>query len=516
MRLFVASIIAVATLLSTGCTREKSINISKWEIFESEIRNEKQYADPLRDVDLLLHVIKPDGSAFSHFGFYDGGNRWKFRIMPDMQGKWQYSAVFSDSSECISGSFTCVNSDKNGPLAVLNDNPYWFGYKNNPSKQVRSFHVGDRFFASNFPDADRTRFLNWIENQGYNMLSVASHYLNRQQPGRGEGWDTPVLWPLDPAEFDKLEFILADLDKRDIYVYPFAGFFGRTAEWPTDHKEQELYIRYTMARLAPFRNIILNVAGPEPILKPEEYQNGNMNREDINRIARLIKKYDPYGHPLSVHNRTSNEKKEPEMDPFIFESWGDYSTLQGSKSANPQAAYKFITSSRKVIKPVFAQEVLWYGNMYHNDLDTTALRKKAIALIMAGSFINFGDMNGNSSSGFSGCLNPDSASTDAHRVINRVWDTFDKLPFYRLSPRPGLAEGAFCLSDGTGNHLFYTHDGKSFTINIQLPVSAKWINPRKPYYSEPKTIKIAARNISPPTADDWLLWVESEKQARGF
>jgi hypothetical protein len=499
-------------LLTEACSETWQARVPKWGVYESHITSATGYDDPIRDVDLILRVTRPDGTSFSHYGFYAGGNKWIFRVMPDMEGEWQYVVAFSDSSKTASGKFLCKKSDKAGPLTVYEENPLWSVHKDSPNKQIRSFHTGDRFFASNFSAADRKRFLDWIEKRGYNLLSVASHYLNRQQEGRGKGWETPRLWPLNPGEYGKLESIMADLEKRNIYVYPFAGFFGRAAEWPTSAEDQELYIKYTLARLASFRNIILNVAGPEPLYLPEDYQNGNMRKEDIGRIALLIKKYDPYGHILSVHNKTNNKENKPEMDPFIFEEWEDYATLQGAKSKNYQNIYDFIISSRKVIKPAFAQEVLWYGNMYHTGLDTGSVRKKAITLLMAGAFINFGDMNGNSSSGFSGSLDPDSANSEIHDILHNVWDIFDSLPFEDLAPAPWLAEGAFCLSDGKAKTLFYSPDGKPFRINIPVPLRGQWINPRS---KQRITADIAGNNsgkATPPDTNDWLLFVE-ESQA---
>jgi hypothetical protein len=40
---------------------------------------------------------------------------------------------------------------------------------------IRSFHVGDRFFAKNWSEAERQAFLDWAQGQGYNTLSIASH-----------------------------------------------------------------------------------------------------------------------------------------------------------------------------------------------------------------------------------------------------------------------------------------------------------------------------------------------------
>ena len=80
----------------------------------------------------------------------------------------------------------------------------WFGFQGGAAVTLRGLHIGDRFFAGNWDDANnatggnpRARFLDWVQRQGYNTLSVASHYLNRSSKGRGEGWDTPALWPLN-------------------------------------------------------------------------------------------------------------------------------------------------------------------------------------------------------------------------------------------------------------------------------------------------------------------------------
>lgn len=493
----------ILCVLLVAC--KKLTVVPQWGIYENEIRSEKDYQDPFRDVDLLVKVIRPDSSVFNHYGFFDGENTWRFRIMPDMEGRWKYRAVFSDSSKVIDGEFICIKSGKSGPLAPLAENPVWTVFTGSKQAMVRSFHTGDRLFASNFSDSLRNEFLDWLGEQGYNMISVGSHYLNRRQPGRGEGWKTPELWPLDTEEYGRMEAILLNLEKRNIYVHPFAGFFGRAAEWPVDHAEQELFIKYTLARLSSFRNIILNVGGPEPLLKPKEYQDGNMTAEDINRVAMLIKKYDPYNHMLSVHNRTGNEKGDYERDPFIFEPWEDYSTLQGGKSTDLNDVYNFIVQSRKAVKPVFAHEVMWYGNMYHEGLNTESLGRKTVTLLMAGAFINFGDMNGNSSSGFSGCLDPDSANVEAHRIFHTVIDIVEKLPYHELTPFPEMSDGAFCLSNGKGKNLFYAPDGKSFIVNIKIPSKGRWINPRS---GEEKNTEITEKSITPPDNAGWLLWVD--------
>src|SRR5207247_273148 len=113
----------------------------------------------------------------------------------------------------VSGTFECVAGDIPGMITKDETNPLWFGFSDGGHFLIRSFHVGDRFFATNWPSASRTAFLDWAQAQGYNTLSIASHYLNRTTYGRGLGWNTPDLWnasthSLQAAEYQILESML--------------------------------------------------------------------------------------------------------------------------------------------------------------------------------------------------------------------------------------------------------------------------------------------------------------------
>src|SRR4029078_2001520 len=116
--------------------------------------------------------------------------------------------------------------------------------------------------------------------------------------GRGLGWNTPDLWDgprrtLVPSEYRYLESMVDDLAARRIVVFPFAGFFGKSSDFPIDHADQELYVRYTLARFGPYWNVLLAVAGPEPLLSIDtaEYRNA-MGITDIGRLGTVIQTHD--------------------------------------------------------------------------------------------------------------------------------------------------------------------------------------------------------------------------------
>lgn len=355
-----AVLICSALLCSAAAAADAPPRVRLWDRFEASISNRKAYRDPYRDVQLLVTYRKPNGAAVQFWGFYDGDNTWRIRFMPDATGKWQYQARFSDGQPGVRGSFEVTESDLPGMISQYVPNPIWFGFKGGKRALIRSFHVGDRFFARNWDDPanpsdgeKRRHFLDWFQQQGYDTISIASHYLNRTVEGRGKDWNTPDLWPLNAAEFRSMELVLDDLRRRRILVYPFAGFFGKESDFPRDPAEQELYIRYTLARLAPYWNLLFLVGGPEPLLK----RNPHLSFEEVNRLGTLIQKLDPFGHLLSVHNPTGD-------DPFKDQPWLSYGVLQGPKTLDPAVLSRGLLANHHPSKPLFAQETLWPGNTF--------------------------------------------------------------------------------------------------------------------------------------------------------
>ena len=446
--------------------------IARWALFEGTLAHPAPPPDPLRDVELRTEFTGPDGTVTRFWGYYEGGAAWRFRFSPDQIGLWRYAARFSDGAAEVSGEFACTASDLPGPLVRWRENPTWFATAAGGPAVVRSLHVGDRFFAENLEAATRTRFLDWAQAQGYNLLSIASHYLNRDSPGRGRGWATPRLWNAEarrvrPDEYARAEAVLDELRSRRLYVHPFAGFIGRHSESPADASDRELYVRYTLARFAPYWNVLLNVAGPEPLWKPEGYGN-RMPFGEVSRLGELIHRLDPFSRLLSVHNASGD-------DPFRFSSWASYSTLQGGpaeKGADLAALHNFLFRNHTGDRPVYAHEVLWPGNSLHGGLTPDQVRRKALVILFAAATINFADMNGDSSTGYSGTLDPAERRSERHAAVKSAWDFFARVPFGRLRPTWDVVKRGVCLADGEREYWVYLPEGG--TTEFPSPFPAGW------------------------------------------
>lgn len=477
--------------------------IGRWDQFECAITNTTMYQDPYRDVTLKAVFVRPDGNEVAFWGFYDGGTTWRLRFMPDQLGTWKYMAEFSDGTHTVNGSFNCVESDVPGLVGPYGANSIWFGFKGGEPFLIRSLHCGDRFFAKNWDDPydkndgeKRKVFLNWAQSRGYNTLSIASHYLNRRSKGRGHGWETPDLWPPNAAEYQRMEMILDDLASRRIVVFPFAGFFGRDSNFPRHPDDQILYLRYTLARLGAYWNLLFNVAGPEPILRSKPF----LTFGEICRLGSDIRSLDVFGHALTVHNATGD-------DIYRGQPWFSFGMLQGPKTTNRQRLAEGLLRNHHPSLPLFAQETLWPGNTFgHPRYSDEDIRRNAFVILFCGAMINYGDMTSSSSSGFSDSMNPDEAVSTRHEIIHKVWDVFASLPWSRMKPRPDLVNTGYCLADPGYCYLVYIDEPANIQVKIRSGTyQLEWLSTRQPDRSLLNGKTNDGRGLEPPGEGDWIL-----------
>lgn len=493
---------------TTGLSRSKeaqsvlsAVAATQWARTEIEARNETRYRDPLRDVQLEAVFHSPRGETRAVWGFWDGGDLWRVRFMPDVPGRWTYELSFTDGSGSLSGGFDCAAAgpeDPPGPLGPDAANPLWFGFRSGRHILPRSLHVGDRFFAENWPAVERAAFLDWAEAAGYNMISVASFFVNRDSPGRGAGWRTPRLWPIDPAEYRKAEALLDDLEARRILVFPFAGLFGRAGYNPNEERDQLLYIRYALARFGSYWNLLLNVAGPEPLLGVNPF----MPKAEVDRLGYLMARFNAHGLPLTVHN-------ESDRNPFRYDGYLDYVTIQGPKTADRLRLFSGARGLANPGMPLFAQETLWPGNCYgHPGYELEDLRRNAIVLCLAAAAINFGDFAGDSSSGFSGTMEAKERIDARHAEIARVWDFFQSRPFYRMSPAPRLADSGICLAEAGARLIAYIEDGDGIALRPGAGEwELAWIDARSFRTLAEKRVRFGseAARAEAPSPGEWLI-----------
>jgi hypothetical protein len=125
---------------------------------------------------------------------------------------------------------------------------------------------------------------------------------------------------------------------------------------------------------------------------------------------------------------------------------------------------------------------------------------------MSAAAINFGDMDGDSSSGFSGTLDLDRRVQERHDVLKKVWDFFETVPFQRMRPRQDLVDNGYCLAEPGRQYLVYLESPGSVTVRLEGgPYQMRWINAQKTSDTRDGGTTAERRVLTPPQEGDWLL-----------
>ena len=82
------------------------------------------------DIRFSAEVIGPDGQRKVVSGFYDGGQDFAFRYMPETEGEYCYITKSTlKELDRKSGSFLCVAADQESHGMVQVKDQYWFAHR---------------------------------------------------------------------------------------------------------------------------------------------------------------------------------------------------------------------------------------------------------------------------------------------------------------------------------------------------------------------------------------------------
>jgi len=186
--------------LAFSCSVFSQTATHVWELQEIELRASQLYANPYKDVLLWVDL---NGPGFSHrvYGFWDGGDVFRVRVVATAAGKWTWT---SDSNQPNdeglngkSGSFTA----REWTEEEKRENPNRRGFlRATPNGHALEYADGTPFFlvgdtwlgaatwrlpltgksaAANYepgPDITFEQAVAWRKRQGYNSVSMIAVY----------------------------------------------------------------------------------------------------------------------------------------------------------------------------------------------------------------------------------------------------------------------------------------------------------------------------------------------------
>lgn len=492
--------VVMTALAVLGWTQATAAPVGNYRLFETEVINTGNYSNKFTDVELLVDFTSPSGRKTEFWGFFDGdgkgggdkstGNVWKLRFMPDEVGTWNYTWRWSDGTEGAEGTFdsTEENAGK-GIIKAYNDNPHWFAYNGTDPVWLKSYYeTGHGGIAQDFDWMTENVFQPLIDH-GYNHLQVnwlmslccfKQYYQDGPEPstldlslyenGKASSTMNLNVWKL-------MEQRMAWLNDRDVGVHMFLGFDGSRNDGPRwedlSEAEKDFYVRYSVARLAPFANL----AGWNFVWEVE----GNRESHELG-LARLLAQYDVFEHLRTYQDEMPREQHFDE-DAYTFAAVENHKIAAPIKSMERynywRTAWTHYMASLVgfVGKPVYMMEgnALW-RRYWHERSGATQddLRQSAWATTMAGASFNW---NGHSSEyqlyahGSDGLPfsedNEFSLSEQYVEILTRVMN--DEVEFYRLTPQSDQLTGhdpfrVFALLEEGQQYLVFAMKGEPFSL----------------------------------------------------
>ncbi len=254
-------------------------------------------------------------------GFYDGGNTYRVRFMPDLVGNWHY--VTHSNLEALdgqTGELECIPATANnhGPVRVIDS--YHFAYEDDTP-----YHpVGTTCYVWNHQGAElEAQTLETLRDAPFNKMRMCvfpkRYRFNTNEPPLYpfEGkvtreWDATNVgnhraepphdyWDFsrfNPEYFHKLEQHILELRdlgiEADLIIFHPYDF----GAWGFDQLPAEVndrYLEYLTARISALRNVWWSFANEFDFMP-------HLDANDWDHFFKVVQANDPYDHLRSIHN----------------------------------------------------------------------------------------------------------------------------------------------------------------------------------------------------------------------
>ncbi len=467
-------------------------DVPLWERFSRQVSNTEPYQNPFQDVSLTATFTAPSGKTYEQWGFYRGEQLWEIRFMPNELGSWSYEGGFSDGSDSVSGSFTCVPSDIPGPLKPYSQNQRWFASADDTPVLLVGYYT-DGLFRTN-----QSFWQPWIDDKvafGFTLLSSGPFDLNWCQV---QGCTDRAPWPESGADFDYTRFDLAAWDayeeivtyiqSKGVYYHTWGGFLGGTNNYPAPPTDElkRLHLRYGAARFNSYWHLINNNV-------TSEWQEG-YDENTMNYWGEFVGNLYPFHmgsvHPLDVGLHTTGD---------LAYDWITYDSSQ-------KATYsQFIESFNLSGRPQLSTEEVWWPIPQSS---ATERRRAAWSFTMGGVSGFLGGKNSD------GSLEPpegNSLNKGDHKILSEFMHS---IAFGQMSPRDDLLvsrsnSDIHLLAHHGSEYVIYFPAGGDITIDLFGAgggLEVEWLNPQTGDITFLDPVPGGGeQSFAAPDTDDWVL-----------
>lgn len=528
----------------------KEQQVPLYAVFEQAVINEADYPNKFTDVELQVQYIAPSGKLVNFFGFFDGngdgggnaqdGKVWKMRFMPNELGSWQYVYQWSDGRKGGKGRFECVAEGAGkGVLQAYSANPHWMAYNGSEPVWLKSYYeTGHGSLGQDF---------NWIVSHvyqplvdhGYNHLQVNwllslccfdQYYLDGPEP---ETLDLALYEEAKVTETMKLdvwrrmEQHLSWLNDHQVGVHMFLGVDGSQNDGPAWEKlsveDQRFFVKYMVARLAPYANLAgWNFVWEVP---------GDREGHELG-FARLVQEYDVFKHLRTYEDEFPRENFY-HLPEYAFAAVENHEIASPDRNSERHLWRTAWTHHQACLlgyrgKPVFMSEgnALWRRYWQERSEATQVdLRRSAWGCTTAGASFTW---NGHAkeyelyAGGESGLpFNPENPYLQSEQMLTVMACIMNEdVAFYRLKPMDKLLKNNnpfedYLLAEPGEQYLVFSPGGNQFALCLDEGEYQQvyWIDSQSGEKTLLEPITVGGEGVvkqfrTPSAQTDWVLIVK--------
>lgn len=107
--------------------------VPRWAVHELALVATGQYTNPYTQADVSATFLGPDGARKTVAGFWDGGDQFRIRFTPTIEGEWTYATRSTDPgldghigtlrcAALVAGESGFVRRDPDHPRHFIRDN----------------------------------------------------------------------------------------------------------------------------------------------------------------------------------------------------------------------------------------------------------------------------------------------------------------------------------------------------------------------------------------------------------
>lgn len=448
--------------LVIGAASTAAAQVERFGVFEAEFQAQGQHTNAYTELEAEAKLKLPDGSKRKLPLFWDGGQTWRLRVSPSIEGTWGFKVKSRDEGlNGKSGSFECVSSSRRGSIQPMKGHPLHFQYQNGE----KMWFMGDTAWAlctdnekEKHDPAGAEKYLRERARQGFNVV----HTMLLSEAG----WGNPGGFPFTEISAEKLNpAYFKEVDERVAFANREGLVVGLAVAWGDKRKVEPFawrrfpnvearkrYARYIAARYGAY-DVYFIVSGE---WHGEIYTRGSTEAEikkEFVEIGNALHEGDAHERMMAIHPMIEHGS----VREFNEARWMDF----GDYQQNYDDLHRRLLESRSLNKPVVNSEYGYYlrdqnGDGVPDKENSTSLevmRHATWDIAMAGGYV----VTGFGTTYFGGNRDPGPFDLEAEK--NNDWEAqmgflkrcFTGLRWWELKPQD---EWLTCATARTGDRRF--------------------------------------------------------------